>query len=135
MLISNVCEVALRSLFWAPSSLNELLEVCFKFPFNLIPFGILTMAFLTGHSWCIRKSWYTGGDPEQAYRCCFTDRLNQRFSFLLWHRLIGQVLLTFINLGCQHSTPSGVDNVLADQLQQRLTFISGDQAYKESGVR
>ena len=65
MLISYVCEVALRSLSWAPSGLNELLEVCFKFPFNLILFGILRMAFLTGHSWCIFKSWYPGGDPEQ----------------------------------------------------------------------
>ena len=50
MFISYVCEVALRSLSWT-SGLNELLEVCFKFPFNLILFGILRMAFLTGHSW------------------------------------------------------------------------------------
>jgi len=41
MLISYVYEVALRSLSWAPGGLNELLEVCFKFPFNLILFGII----------------------------------------------------------------------------------------------
>ena len=35
------------------------------FPLNLI--GKLTMALLTGQSWCILNSWYT-------------DRLNQKFS-------------------------------------------------------
>ena len=32
---SNVCEAALRSLFWTSYRLNELLEVCFQFLFNL----------------------------------------------------------------------------------------------------
>ena len=35
-LISTVCEAAQRSLFWTPSGLNELPEVRFEFPFNLI---------------------------------------------------------------------------------------------------
>ena len=34
--VSNVCEVAPRSLFCSPDELNELLEVRFEFPFNLI---------------------------------------------------------------------------------------------------
>ena len=38
----------------------------FEFPFILI--GKLTMALLKGQSWCILKSWYTGGDPEQGLR-------------------------------------------------------------------
>ena len=43
-------------LFWAP---NELPEVHFEFPFNLI--GKSTMAFLTaGQSWRVLKFWYTG---------------------------------------------------------------------------
>ena len=38
---SNVCEVAPRSLFWAPSGLNELPEMRFEFPFNLIGKSIM----------------------------------------------------------------------------------------------
>ena len=47
----------------------------FKFPSNLI--GKSTMAFLTGQSWRVLESWYTGGDPEQGFRRCFADGLNQ----------------------------------------------------------
>ena len=35
-LISTVCEAAQRSLFWTSNGLNELPEVRFEFPFNLI---------------------------------------------------------------------------------------------------
>ena len=35
-LISTVCEAAQRSLFWTTNGLNELPEVRFEFPFNLI---------------------------------------------------------------------------------------------------
>ena len=35
-LISNLCEAAPRSLFWASNKLNKLLDVGFKIPFNLI---------------------------------------------------------------------------------------------------
>ena len=35
------------------------------------------MAFLLGQSWRVLKSWYTGGGPEQGFRCCFADGLNQ----------------------------------------------------------
>ena len=35
------------------------------------------MSFLTGQSCCVLKSWYTGGDPEQGFRRCFADGLNQ----------------------------------------------------------
>ena len=48
-----------------------------EFPFNLI--GKLTMALLTGQSWQVLKSWYTGGGPEQGFWHCFADRLNQKF--------------------------------------------------------
>ena len=44
-LISNICEAAPLSLFWAPNGLDELPEERFDFPFILI--GKLTMAFLT----------------------------------------------------------------------------------------
>ena len=50
-------------MFWARH--NELTEVRFDFPFNLI--GKLTMAFLTGQSWHVLKSWYTGGGPEKDF--------------------------------------------------------------------
>ena len=58
-LISNVCEAAHVSLFWAPNRLNELPEMRFEICFNLI--GELTVAFLMGQSWHAIKSWYTGG--------------------------------------------------------------------------
>ena len=35
------------------------------------------MAFLTGQSLRVLKSWYTGGGPEQGFRRCFADVLNQ----------------------------------------------------------
>ena len=57
--VSNVCKAAPRSLFCAPNGLNEVPEVRFEFPFILI--GKWTMAFLTGQSWRILKSQYTGG--------------------------------------------------------------------------
>ena len=54
--VSNVCEAAVRALFWTPTGFNELPEVCFEFPFNMI--GELAMASLTGQSWRVLKSWY-----------------------------------------------------------------------------
>ena len=38
------------------------------------------MGYLTDQSWRILKSWDTGGDPEQGFRRCYSDGLNQRFS-------------------------------------------------------
>ena len=73
--VSNDYKAALISLFWAPKGLNKLPEEHFKFPFNLI--GKSTMLFSTGQSWHVLKSWYTVGDLEQGFQCCFTDKLNQ----------------------------------------------------------
>ena len=58
-MVNNVCEATPRSLFWALKGLNEFPEVCFEFPFILI--GKSTMAFLTGQSLQLLKSWYTCG--------------------------------------------------------------------------
>ena len=33
--------------------------------------------FLTGQSWCVLESWYTGGGPGQGFWRCFADRLNK----------------------------------------------------------
>ena len=65
----------LKSLFWVPNGLNKLPEMSFKFPFNLI--GKSTVAFLTGQSRHVLKSWYTGGGVEQGFRHRFADRLNR----------------------------------------------------------
>ena len=62
-----------------PNGLSELPEARFEFPFILI--WKMTMDFLRGRSWRIPKSWYTGGDPEQGFYRCFTDKLNQS---LVW---------------------------------------------------
>ena len=61
--LRSASDVSETSLFWAPNWLNQSWELRFEFPFNLI--GDSTMAFLTGQSWRVLKSWYTGGDPEQ----------------------------------------------------------------------
>ena len=74
-LVNNVCETAPISLFWALNGLNELPEVRFEFLLNLI--GKSTMALISGQSWRVLKSWYTDGDPEQGFRRCFADGLNQ----------------------------------------------------------
>ena len=76
--VSNVCKAVVISLFSALNGLNKLLEMHFKFLFNLI--NKLTMVLLTGQSWCILKSWYTGGSPEHEFLHCFADRLNQKLS-------------------------------------------------------
>ena len=47
--LSNICEAVPMYLFWTLNGLNEILEMPFEFPFNLI--GKSTMALLTGKSW------------------------------------------------------------------------------------
>ena len=63
--VSNVCETAPISLFWAPKGLNELPEVRYEFPFILI--GKATMRFLKGQSPCEVKSWYTDGVKNKDF--------------------------------------------------------------------
>ena len=63
------------SLTWVPYGLNELLEMRFEFPFNLVCKS--TTSFLTGQSWHALKSQYTGGgSAEQGVWRCFADGLN-----------------------------------------------------------
>ena len=57
--VTNICEAAPISLFWAPNGVNELPEMRFKFSFNLI--GKLTMAFFQANHGNVLKSWYRGG--------------------------------------------------------------------------
>ena len=47
-------------------------------PWAIILFGKSTMAFFTGQSWRLLKSWYKAGSPEQGFRCCFANGLNQQ---------------------------------------------------------
>ena len=72
----NVCEAVPRSLFWAPNGFNELPEVRFEFPFILpdrqIDNGffnrpIMARTQIPVHRW----------GPEQGFRRCFVDGLNQ----------------------------------------------------------
>ena len=72
-LVSNVCEAAPISLFWAPNGVNELPEVRFEFPSMLI--GIMIMTYLNGQSRRVIKSWYIGGGQEQRFRRCFAEGL------------------------------------------------------------
>ena len=70
-----------RSLFLTPNGLNELPEVRFEFPFNLIGDHDKTKQrpFLTGQPWRVLISSYTTGSPEQGFRRSFADGVNQRF--------------------------------------------------------
>ena len=58
--VSNVYEAVVISLFWAYNRLNELPEIHLEFPLNLI-------GKLTGQSWHVLKSLYTGWSPEQRF--------------------------------------------------------------------
>ena len=70
--LGNICKAAPIFLFWVPNYWKWFS----KFPSSLIT--KLTMAFLTGQSWHILKSWYTGRDPEQGFQHCLTEGLNQK---------------------------------------------------------
>ena len=81
--------------------------MCFESPFNLI--GKLTIAFLTGQSWRVLKSWYADGDLEQGFRRCFADGLNQSlvssaaqaiasYARMLFHVLLDSQTSTSLNL-------------------------------------
>ena len=67
--------LVIKQMVWIPNGLNKLPKVHFKFCFIFV--GKSTMAFLTGQSWRILKSWYSAGDPEQGFWRCFPDGLNK----------------------------------------------------------
>ena len=54
-----------------------------------------SMAFLTDQLWRILNFWYTAGDPEQGFRRCFTDEINQS--------LVSSVVQARIHLSIEHS--------------------------------
>ena len=54
-----------------PSADSRIMGNASRISFNLI--GKSTMAFLTGQSQRVIKSWYTGDGPEQGFLRCFTD--------------------------------------------------------------
>ena len=62
--VSNVCE-ATDILVLSCQRTQRITGSAVEFPFNLI--GKSTMAFLTGQSWRIPKSWYTGGAQNKDF--------------------------------------------------------------------
>ena len=46
------------------------------FQISFQPDGHIDNGFLTGQSWHVLKSWYTGGGLEQGFQHCFADGLN-----------------------------------------------------------
>jgi len=72
-LASDVCKETLSSLFWAPK--ESIIGSAFLFSLTLI--GKSIRSFLTGQSWHVLKSWYTGVYPEQGFSHCFAMGLNQ----------------------------------------------------------
>ena len=52
--------------------------MCFEFPFNLT--GKLTMLLLTGQSWHVLKTWYTGGGPGERILVLFGTQTFQMLS-------------------------------------------------------
>jgi len=115
--VSNVCEAAPISLFRGPNGLNELPQMRFEFPFNLI--GKSTVAFLTGQSWCALKSWFTGWGLKQRFQRCFADELNQRFGSVCGagYRLRAQLLFT---------KTSYYDNSTILNLRNVISLLHGD---------
>ena len=59
---------------WLTGNVFGILFTCIS---NLI--GKLTMAFLTGQSRHVLKSWYAGEGPEPGFWCCFADGLRWKF--------------------------------------------------------
>ena len=95
-LVSNICGVVPISLFWALNGLNELPEIRFVFPFNVTDkLTIYGINFLTDQLWCIFKFRYTAGDPEQGFRHCFADGINQS--------LVSSVVQARIHLSIEHN--------------------------------
>ena len=83
-LASEVCKETLRSLFWALK--ESIIGSAFWFSFSLI--GKSIRSFLTGQSWNVLKSWYTGGYLEQGFWHCFAKGLNQSLaSYVVWSTL------------------------------------------------
>ena len=70
--VSNVCEAAPISLFWAPNGLNELPEVHFQFPFNLI--GKSTMAFFNRPIMARAQILVHGWEPRTRILALFRRR-------------------------------------------------------------
>ena len=54
--------------------------MCFEFPYKMI--GKLAMARLTGQSWRVLKSWYTGGGLEQRIWALFRRRYLPGFDYV-----------------------------------------------------
>ena len=83
-------------------------EMRFEFPFILI--GKLTIAFfLTSQSWCVMKSWYTGGGPEQGFWRFFADGLDQSLvssvtgqGFIATFKIFFKLLSTLIYHSVEH---------------------------------
>ena len=56
------------------------------------------MAFLTGQSWHVLKSLYSGGDPDQGFWHCFADGLNQSLDSSVSQAAVLRLLLMTIAL-------------------------------------
>ena len=63
---NNVCNAVLLG----PNGFNELPEMCFGFPFNLVNHVARTQ--IAVHKWC----------PEQGFWRCFADGFNQKLLFI-----------------------------------------------------
>ena len=60
------------------------------------------MGFLKGQSRRVLKPWYTGGGPEQRFRRCFTNGLNQKLSSVGGESYIALSALRSSDFGFAH---------------------------------
>ena len=72
----------------------------FEHLFKII--GKSTMGFLKGQSRRVLKPWYTGGGPQQRFRRCFTNGLNQKFSSVGGESYIALSALRSSDFGFAH---------------------------------
>ena len=86
--VGNVCEAAVRSLFWTPTVLTNYWKCVSNF--LSIWLGELAMASLTGQSWRVLKSWY--GRPRTKN----LGAVSQTFLTGVWLRYVCNAGYVFI---------------------------------------
>ena len=93
-LVSNVCQAALISLFWALTDSTNYWE-CIIFEFPLILIGKQTMEFLTDQSWSAVKSCYTGGAQNKDFNAVLQMDLTREL-FCLQHGRLHQEKTSYL---------------------------------------
>ena len=77
-----------------------------------------TKPFLTGQSWRVLKSGYTAGSPEQGFRHCFADGVNQSLISSARRLPINQS----VQLPCAHVTVLSWTSLFLEQFDRSFEY-------------